>query len=372
MRTWLFGLGILGLIGCNGGAKDDNPDPTNCKAESELEGVAVFGNLYWDADAGDQSRYASSYDTTADDPVADRAVRLIGADGMEETVSCSDGSFAFENLADGSYVVEVDHVEAECMQRNCTGRFPKAIAEGAVTIVTFGDSVPVVGDAPMFPDRLESLIGDLATVDNRNVAVAGTLSTHWLPGTTRFENNLRPHIADADVIIVSIGGNDITNSLDASALQNIDKAIADTYDLVSEIVENIREIAAEIRETNPDVDIVYCLYVDYGMATIYPWGIASNFLPEGTITSILESAREQVPSDERIILADLFGASGNLDGPLDDYLYDALHFNDKGQTMYAQEVFQSLGGVLVGDSPLGGSPTSPLNLNPSYSYSDAP
>ena len=221
----------------------------------------------------------------------------------------------------------------------------------------------------MFPDRLATLIGDLADVDSRNIAVGGTLSTDWVPGSSYFENRLRPNIADADVIVISVGGNDITSSLDANALQNIDKAIEDTYALVADIVENIRDMAKEIRSVNPDVDIVYCLYVDYGTASIYPWGIASAFLPEGTITNILLSARDQVPSDENIILADLFGASQKLDEPLDDYLYDALHFNDKGQTMYAQEIFVSLGGVLIGDSPLGGSPRTPLNTRPSYSYS---
>ena len=196
------------------------------------------------------------------------------------------------------------------------------------------------------------------------MAVPGSLSTQWVPGTGYFEDKVKPNVADADVIIISVGGNDITSSLDISALQNIDKAIEDTYQLVSDIVENIRSMATEIRSINPDVDIVYCLYVDYGTATIQPWGLASQFLPEGTITNILVSAREQVPSDEGIILADLFGASQSLMSPLDEYLYDALHFNDKGQTMYAEEVFQSLGGVLIGPSPIGGAPNTPLNLNP--------
>ena len=370
MRTWLIGFSLLFTIGCNGNTTDDDPIIESCKEESSLEGTAVYGRLYWDADSGDQSRHAFTYDASADAPVAGRDVRLISTEGTQETISCDDGTFAFENLGDGSYVIGVDHDDSRCMQRNCTQRFPAAIEEGDVTILTFGDSVPKVGDAPMFPDRLATLIGDLADVDNRNVAVPGTLSTDWVPGTSNFQNKVKPNVADADVIIISVGGNDITNSLNAEALQNIDQAIEDTFKLVTDIVENIRAMATEIRTINPDVDIVYCLYVDYGNATIYPWGLASAFLPEGTITDILVSAREQVPSDSNIILADLFGASQKLEDPLDDYLYDALHFNDKGQTLYAEEVFQSLGGILVGESPLGGSPSSPLNLQPYYSYAE--
>jgi lysophospholipase L1-like esterase len=370
MRHWLVGLGFLVTLGCNGENTDDDTKTDTCKDEASLEGNALFGQLYWDADASDESRHAYSYDASADAAVMGSNVKLMGSSGVEETSSCENGSFAFENLAEGSYVLGVEHEEAQCMQRNCTQRFPTAIEEGNVTIVTFGDSVPKIGDAPMFPDRLATLIGDLAEVDNRNVAVPGTLSTDWVPGTNNFENKVKPNVAEADVIIISVGGNDITSSLDASALQNIDQAIEDTYALVADIVVNIKDMADEIRSINPDVDIVYCLYVDYGTATIQPWGLASAFLPEGTITNILMSAREQVPSDSNIILADLFGASQKLTEPLDEYLYDALHFNDKGQTMYAEEVFQSLGGVLVGPSPIGGSPSTPLNLRPHYSYSE--
>lgn len=369
MHLRMIPFTLLTLIGCGGDIKDDIGPGDTCETAADVGSAGISGKLYWDGDESDQSRYAKSFDAETDSGISGQSVSLLGVDGTTSTTSCDDGTFSFEAPAEGSYVLDVSHTEdSQCMQRNCTKRFPRAIEEGAVTLLTFGDSVPKIGDPPMFPSRLATLIGDLAEVDNRNVAVPGSLSTQWVPGSSYFEDKVKPNVADADVIIISVGGNDITNSLDASALQNIDKAIEDTFQLVSDIVENIRDMATEIRSINPDVDIVYCLYVDYGTATIYPWGIASQFLPEDTITNILVSAREQVPSDENIILADLFGASQNLNEPLDEYLYDALHFNDKGQTMYAEEVFQSLGGVLIGPSPIGGSPTTPLNLNPEYSY----
>ena len=361
---------LIALLGCGTAIDDDVPPGANCETAADVGSVGISGMMYWDGDQSDESRHAHSFNAEVDSGLAGQKITLLGADGTSSTNSCADGTFAFEAPNEGPYVLDVAHPDdAECMQRNCTKRFPRAIEEGAVTVLTFGDSVPKIGDPPMFPSRLATLIGELAEVDNRNVAVPGSLSTQWVPGTSYFDNKVMPNVAEADVIIISVGGNDITNSLDASALQNIDQAIADTFQLVTEIVENIRDMATEIRAINSDVDIVYCLYVDYGTATINPWGLASLFLPEDTITNILVSAREQVPSDENIILADLFGASQKLEEPLDNYLYDALHFNDKGQTMYAQEVFQSLGGVLVGPSPIGGSPTTPLNLNPKYSYS---
>ena len=84
---------------------------------------------------------------------------------------------------------------------------------------------------------------------------------------------------------------------------------------------------------------------------------------------MLESARETDTRDYDALLADLFGATYELDSSLDDYLYDSLHFNDRGQTFYAEEVFMALGGVLVGPSPLGGEPRTPLGLTRSYSFS---
>ena len=118
--------------------------------------------------------------------------------------------------------------------------------------MTFGDSVPVVGDAPMFPDRLATLIGDLAEVDSRNIAVGGTLSTDWVPGSNYFENRLRPNIADADVIVISVGGNDITSSLDASALQDIDKAI----EILRKKGQKIAEKRAELAQYDKSLSMV--------------------------------------------------------------------------------------------------------------------
>ena len=235
--------------------------------------------------------------------------------------------------------------------------------------MTFGDSLPVEGSSPFFPERLADLLAPLAEVESENVARGGSISTQWLPGTTFFENRLLPQVGDADLIIASIGGNDIMGHIDAGALADPEGALAEIEVLVGEIVENVVAIADALREENPDVDFLYCLYVDYGSATsTYPWSVADQFLAEGAIAALLESALVQVPKDSNLIIADLFGASQALDDPLDDYLYDSLHFNDRGQTLYAEEIFKVLGGVLIGESPLGGEPRSPLGLEKTYSF----
>ncbi len=77
-----------------------------------------------------------------------------------------------------------------------------------------------------------------------------------------------------------------------------------------------------------------------------------------------KTARNSVPPEENVLLVDVFGASQDL--PVDDYLYDALHFNDLGQTLYTEEIFLTLGGVLIGPTPLSSTDRTPLGTERSY------
>ncbi len=126
------------------------------------------------------------------------------------------------------------------------------------------------------------------------------------------------------------------------------------------------QILDAIREVNPDADIAYCLYADYSQATEdLVWGLIGSILGPDAVGEVLRLAREQFPTDDpNIVLVDLFGAAQGL--PLHDYLYDELHFNDLGHTLYAEEVFETLGGVLLGPNPLGDTGKTPLGLRRNY------
>ena len=101
------------------------------------------------------------------------------------------------------------------------------------------------------------------------------------------------------------------------------------------------------------------------------WGLVGSFIGADTLGDILKIARESFPTDDpHLILVDMFGAAQGL--PLHDYLYDQLHFNDLGQTLYAEEIFETLGGVLVGPSPLGDTGSRLLGLRRNYGVSPAP
>lgn len=333
-------------------APDAGPEP-DAAAPDAAPANTITGRLYEDGDGTDESVYASAFDPAHDTPLPDLSVTLLGPDGERQTTTDAEGRYAFEALAEGTWLAAPEVPEGRrCARRNCPRRFVEAVRAGRVKIVTFGDSVPVVGDAPFFPDRLATLLSDLADVNSVNVAVAGSKSTEWVPGERHFENRLRPEAADADLVLISIGGNDLVEyAADPAHLRNIPAAVEGAHMLVARVADNILTTVRAIREINPTVDVAFCLYVNYTQSRRQQiWVLATRLLGEENIRSVLESARRLIPEDSSMMLVDLYGAATDL--PLDDYLYDPLHFNDLGQTLYAEEILRALGGVHVGPSPL--------------------
>lgn len=341
-----------------------------CHPAAEVTGAAITGVIYYDEDLNDESAFAMGLEPETDTPIAERSVTLLGVAGERQAVTCEEGDFGFSDLEDGVYVVAPDKPNKvqPCASKNCPRGFLDAVRTGHVKIVTFGDSIAVVGDKPFFPSRLQTLFGPLVEIENVNVAVGGSTSPQWLPGSSFLKNRVMPHLGDADLLVVTLGGNDLLhymNSLGPAALSDIPGTLQGAHLLVGQIMENMLDIVSAIRDVNPDLDIVYCLYPNYGQATTTnPWNLVHAFLGPEVFLSLLDAARAAVPLDGGIHLADMFGAFEGLD--LDEYLYDALHMNHAGATLYAETVFTTLGGVLVGPSPLEGGHT-PLGLDKSFS-----
>ena len=339
-------------------------DPPKCGSSTLLRDLP-YGHVYLDVDGSDRSRYAGGF-SESDTPIEGVTLRLLGSD--LEVESCPDGDFVFP-APSGLYVVAPQAHEGDCSQRNCTTRFPEAIEEGAVKIVTLGDSVPVEGAAETFPARVAELVSALADVEEVNLAVSGTQSSDWLPGGPRFEQ-VREDLIDADVVLVSVGGNDVLNFASTADLSDLGALLVGAQATVDQVAINVRDIAAEIRVENPDADVVFCLYPDYSQATGTPPWSDLGFVPPGVVTGLLVRARDNFTPEDDIVLVDLFGLTPELPAPLDDYLADALHFNDLGHDLYAHEVFRALGGVLVGPSPLASPPVSPGDNRQDFGYAD--
>jgi len=333
----------------------------------------VTGWLYLDEEHPDETARAA--DRAPTDPPVTEPFVVQTPMGEEAVTPCDDGSYAISDLPEGPALVVPPTLEGQrCTGRNCTHSFAAAVASGHAVMVVLGDSIPVIGDRPLFPDRLVTLFDGLVDIENRNVAVAGSTSPQWLPGQRNFDQRLAPVMADADLIIISIGGNDILEYISNPALlANIPAAVEGAKALVATIVERVVTIVQAIRAVNPGVDVVYCLYPDYTQATTHQlWGLAGRLLGAGTMRDVLETALLAVPetADSDILIADMLHGWEGLDVGL--LLYDTLHFNAAGQTLYAEEIFETLGGVRFGPSPFGELGHTPLGDHHDYGYAPLP
>lgn len=343
---------------------EGEPEPVGVVFGCAQEGQVV-GQLYTDADGADRSRYLA--EIAADDAAVKAELTLFGPDGPQTFEACDDGRFSIDGLTDGRWLI-APPADGTCSRRNCARNFAEAVrSDGRAVIVTIGDSVPVIGDAPPFPERVKTLFEGLVEIESRNIAVPGSTSPEWIPGTNYY-GRLEAELDDADVVVISIGGNDILGALnDPAILQDIPGAIEDTRALVVDIAGRVLDITHAIHATKPDVDVIFCLYPDYTQARGHQlWGLARGLIGADTMREILEGALEAIPTGEAILVADMRGALLGVD--LTTYLYDALHFAHPGQIAYAEEIFEVLGGVLIGESPLGELGATPLGADRAYGF----
>ena len=94
----------------------------------------------------------------------------------------------------------------------------------------------------------------------------------WLPDGNYFQSRLTPHIPNADLIVITIGGNDLmTLFSDAASRHDIPAAVEEARRIIQQVIENLKLMISAIREINPDVDIAFCLYPDYTQARGTIW-----------------------------------------------------------------------------------------------------
>lgn len=328
-------------------------DPATGCETATIGATSVHGQLYTDVDASERSLWDGGAFGGPDSPLAGVTVHLMGAGETRTTASCDDGTFAFNDLANGTYFTRVEWPEGlHCRTRNCTRDAATALADGRIKIVTVGDSVPKVGDAPFFPARLAEMLAPVAEMENVNVAVPGTISEDWVPGTENFTERLAPHIDSADVVVVSVGGNDFMQYANG-AFSNPQEAIAGFPDFVREVMDRVLWIKDEIEVQNPSVDFIYLLYPDYSQSDAWSeqFGMALPVI-QPLVHDALEQLLDELEMEEDLVVVDLYGYFRETGFDLDDYLYDMLHFNDAGQQLYAEQLFEVLGGVtLTAEAP---------------------
>ena len=319
-------------------------------------GTAVLGQLYVDMDQSERSLWDGGSFAAPDEGIEGRTVTLYGPGGTVETTTCADGTFGFGDLNGRSYVTAVAWEEGDlCRTRNCQGGLAAGLDRGRVKIVTLGDSVPVVGDAPFFPQRLADMLEPFAEVENVNIAVGGTTSADWVPGTPNFDQRFEPHIDSADIVIVSVGGNDFLQYANG-AFSNPSEAIAGFPDFVREVMGRVLLVKDTVAVRNPGADLVYLLYPDYSQSQTWAdqFGFAISVI-QGLVADALEQILDELGPEEDVLMVDFYGYFRDTGLNLDAHLYDMLHFNDAGQQIYAERIFEVLGGVSIVDE-IGTSP----------------
>ena len=152
----------------------------------------MSGYVYVDRDLSERSMYTSG--RGEDDPGDEPSMTVLGASPKHTNCpSVAMGTYELAGLADGVYLITPTQNERQCSTNNCSSSFARAVEENRrAVMVTFGDSLAVYGEAPVFPDRFATLVGDLVQIDNRNVAIAGSTSEDWLPDGNYFQSRLTP------------------------------------------------------------------------------------------------------------------------------------------------------------------------------------
>lgn len=314
------------------------------------EGDAFSGEVYLDTNLSAVSRHVQRRDDE-DVPIEGEPIVLIGKDIQLESQTCAGGTFGASKLPDGPYLFGVkDLAGRQNTSSNQGGRLIEAALAGeTANVLVFGDSIPAWGPQPWYPAQLEAALKRFIDADVDNIAQPGTRSVEWLPGvsTEYYEELLTPRLANADVIVFSLGGNDLYEFATGGVDPNDPSAAIEEFDrVVDEVIGNIKLLITSIRQVNPDADIVWMLYPNY--ATTERWAaIAPDLITviESLLASKLSYIRKQLAHHERLIMWDTYGATRKLD--LDDYLVDELHLNAEGHALWTQELFLTLGGVII-------------------------
>ncbi|MBK7976589.1 MAG: hypothetical protein IPK07_26075 [Deltaproteobacteria bacterium] len=309
----------------------------------------VSGVVYDDTNHSSVSDWVQPIDA-GDVRLAGVGVALLGTSGERNTVTDTIGGYLFDAIPDGTYLVTTDVApDVDSTSNNRPTRLPAAIRDGHVHLVHLGDSLGVVGPEPRFPTIFAEHLSAIAPTTVDNVAVGGSTTRDWLPGaaTGFFENDLAPRLADADVVTITLGGNDLDvylgNPPDYDPIHVIERFLADP-EYLFQIYPNLATIIAAIRAINPTCDVVYFVYPNYANSTAMK-GYIGDLQPLASLAFgvALGAGRQLAAENPGIVIADVYTQLGN--AWLDPYLIDEVHLSAAGHQVFADVLFRALGGV---------------------------
>ncbi len=311
----------------------------------------VTGIVYHDADRSSRSEFDQTL-TPSDIRLEGVELSLMDGQGEQQATTGSDGVFSFQEVEPGTYLIDVGVSPLlECTSHNRPVRLPAAIREGAVHVVAVGDSVSITGSDVPFPEHLVSRLSQIAPTTLNNLAVDGSTSWQWLPGSQEgyFEERLLPALEDADLLTITLGANDlyfyISDGPPYDPIKIIEKILQHPEYLLN-LVPNVTGFLEAVLALSPQCDIVYVIYWNAANSEIMR-GILGGFQPLASIMveAALTLLRDSLKDLEGILFSDMMSALGNT--LLDPYLLDEVHPNDAGHLLYADILFHSIGGVFL-------------------------
>jgi len=312
----------------------------------------VSGVVYHDGNRSSRSCHEQGIDPE-DVPLPDVDVYLLDGASEQHAVTNEYGSFFFEDVEPGVYLLDVGiGSDYDSTSNNHPIRIPQAVRDGAVHVVTIGDSIGAMGSDVLYPERLALRFSEMVDATFTNLAIGGTTSWHWLPGaeTGYFDELLAPELSHADVVTMTLGANDLGAYVEGGPPYDpiaIIQAFLEHPEYIFDILPNISVIIDAIREINPDCDVVFVVYPNIANSTAMEelLGETLQQLASFAMGIGMTIARWAIGDIEGVVLADMFGALG--DTWLDPYLIDDVHPNDAGHQLYADVIFASLGGVVI-------------------------
>lgn len=317
----------------------------------------ITGVVYHDANKNAVSYYEQELDPV-DVLLPDIDVYLLSNSGELNTTTSDYGTFSFDDVGSETYLIDLGIKKSyDCTSNNSPFRIAEAIREGHVDIVAIGDSIGTMGSDKPYPIRLAEHFQAIVDTTVKNLAVGGSASWDWLPGapTGYFDDRLVPELADADVLTITLGGNDLVpyapNEPPYDPIELI-KNFLENPQYILEAIPNIKEVIESVQEINPNCDVVYVVYPNFGNSSFIKDYIGEL---QPIVAYLMEAAmsimRGEISKVKNIVIADMLGALG--DTWLDPYLVDAVHPSDAGHQLYADIIFLALGGVLIDDEKEG-------------------
>jgi lysophospholipase L1-like esterase len=230
-----------------------------------------------------------------------------------------------------------------------TAAEPAPLLGGGDRVLFIGDSLAVEAP-PNYPELLPDALGGRARgVETVNLAEPGTTAGDWSAGEPLFRQRLAPELDDADLVVVTLGGNDLQEALGGS--DGIDAAGradagsgAGALDAVDRFGRRLGSIFTAIRRRSPGTRIAYVGYPDYSQATAWreAGGVRGTLALSFGLSALAAAAADAEPD----LLVDMRGATAR--AGVDSLLADSEHLGPAGHELYARKLAAQLTRPLQG------------------------